>query len=281
MNKQVLETIVDCMAANIEMRDIQRIQTKHRMKLVEFWEIEKGDKVLEIGCGQGDTTAVLAYYVGESGLVQGVDIGSESYGSPVSLGDSAMYLTHSKLGKQINMNFNVDILSPEIDFPDGYFDCIVLSHCSWYLKSKKELFEILSKIKKWGKKLCFAEWDTNIHKIEQYSHFLSILIQAQLESFKDNSESNVRTLFTPNEIIKIAKHAGWTITNETSIFSPDIQDGQWEIHNVLTEFDEELQKNGELPIKLKELLQSEKNMLEEHIKVNKIIPLSVYAFTAN
>ncbi|WP_158095089.1 hypothetical protein [Gottfriedia luciferensis] len=45
-----------------------------------------------------------------------------------------------------------------------------------------------------------AEWDTRISSIEQYPHLLAILIQAQYESFKQNSESNIRTLFTPNDI---------------------------------------------------------------------------------
>ena len=43
------------------------------MKLAHFWDIKKGDNVLEIGCGQGDMTAVLAACVGESGAVDAID----------------------------------------------------------------------------------------------------------------------------------------------------------------------------------------------------------------
>ena len=35
-------------------------QLRHRMALVEFWATHPGDRVLEVGCGQGDTTVVLA-----------------------------------------------------------------------------------------------------------------------------------------------------------------------------------------------------------------------------
>ena len=34
---------------------------------------------------------------------------------------------------------------------------------------------------------------------------------------------------SPTDIRRIAETAGWTITNEHSINSPDLQDGKWEI----------------------------------------------------
>lgn len=55
-------------------------QFEHRMKLVEFWGIMPGSRVLEIGCGQGDCTVVLAEAVGESGHVDAVDPGAPDYG---------------------------------------------------------------------------------------------------------------------------------------------------------------------------------------------------------
>lgn len=63
-----LEEIVDCMLLNENDKEIQRTQTEHRIKLVDFWRVKKGDRVLEVGCGQGDTTAVLANAVGASGF---------------------------------------------------------------------------------------------------------------------------------------------------------------------------------------------------------------------
>ncbi|WML48289.1 hypothetical protein RCG23_24095 [Neobacillus sp. PS3-34] len=65
MNDNIIDSILECMALNDNNTNIQRAQTEHRLKLAEFWGIKKGSRVLEIGCGQGDTTAVLAYLVGE------------------------------------------------------------------------------------------------------------------------------------------------------------------------------------------------------------------------
>ena len=282
MSDFTIGTIVECMASNedLNMRDIQRVQTEHRLKLVEFWGIKEGSRVLEIGCGQGDTTAALAYAVGKEGFVHGIDIASSDYGAPLTLGDSAHYLQRSTLGKQLKMEFDIDILSAEIDFPKNSFDYIVFSHCSWYLKSFEELEAMLTKIKKWGKSLCFAEWDSRIEMIEQYPHFLAVLIQSQYECFKESSLSNVRTLFTPTDVRRIAERADWTITNEQTLHSPQLQDAEWEIAMTVADYKEEIKYLINLPDKLKSLIQSEVILLEEAQKNHAIKPLSTYVFVA-
>ncbi|MFD2043566.1 class I SAM-dependent methyltransferase [Ornithinibacillus salinisoli] len=276
----MVDEIVTCMASNNDMSDIQRIQTEHRVKLAEFWGVKAGARVLEIGCGQGDTTAVLAHFVKENGFVHGVDIGSRAYGAPITLGESADYIMRSALGKQVKMEFEIDILASEVEFPINSFDYIVLSHCSWYLESHEALLSILKKIRKWGKQLCFAEWDTNINTIEQYPHVLAVLIQAQYESFKQTSEANVRTLFTPSDIRKLASEAGWKIENEDSIYSPKLQDGEWEVGQVLSEFETELNHLNDMPEKLASLIKSEVSILKDHIQKQEMKPLSTFTFTA-
>jgi SAM-dependent methyltransferase len=280
MKDKVLMDIVSCMAVSEQAFDIQRVQTEHRIRLAEFWEISKGMKVLEIGCGQGDTTAVLAYYVGQEGFVNGVDIGPEDYGAPITVGEAASYLKESMLGKQIKMEYRVDVLDSKIDFPENYFDVIVLSHCSWYMKSSEELGKILNKARNWGRKLCFAEWDTRISAIEQYPHFLAVLIQAQYESFKSSSTSNVRTLFTPMDIRRIASSSGWSIFKESVISSENMQDGKWESNMVNNVYKAELEKLDDIPDKHVQLIHSELELLNEYCRNNTIKSLSTYAFTA-
>ena len=280
MNPNIVEKIVDCMPPNSGDPNIQKVQTKHRLKLAEFWDVKEGDKVLEIGCGQGDTTAVLTFLVGDTGVVHGIDIASPEYGSPLTLGESINHLKKSQIGNRIKIDFDVDILSPQIEYPENHFDLIVLSHSSWYMKSTEELHDILKKVRKWGNKLCFAEWDTRIQSVEQYPHLLSVFIQAQYECFKTTSLSNVRTLFTPQEIRRIAETAGWTIVAEKSIDSPELQDGKWEIEQVLTNFDDELKMVDNMPPKMATLIKSQINLLESAIVTKEIKPMSTYAFTA-
>jgi len=259
---------------------IQKVQTEHRLKLVDFWNIKAGSKVLEIGCGQGDTTAVLAHTVGVEGFVHGIDIASPDYGSPVTLGDAINFLKNSPLGNRIKINFELDILSDEVDFPEKSFDYIVMSHCSWYLKSPMEFLDMLKKIRKWTNVLCFAEWDMRIQKNEQLPHFLSVLVQAQFECFAESSLSNVRTLFTPKDIQQIAEDAGWEIVTEKTIDSTHLQDGKWEIESTLTDYKELIETADHLPVKYKALLQSEISLLEDAKDQNKVISMNTYAFTA-
>ncbi|MGP9040375.1 methyltransferase domain-containing protein [Cytobacillus sp. FSL W7-1323] len=272
-----VDIITDCMATNFE---IQKVQTVHRLKLAEFWGIKEGDRVLEIGSGQGDTTAVLAYLVGEEGFVHGIDIASPTYGTPITLGESITYLLNSKIGKQIHIDFHMDLLSDQIEFLEKSFDHIVFSHCAWYMNSIEEFAALMKKVKKWGKNLCFAEWDTRISVVEQYPHLLSVLIQAQYESFKKESDANIRTLFTPFDIQKVVREAGWDIEKEHIIFSPELQDAKWEVTKLVRDLHTELEQLGEIPEKLKSLIFSQMSMLEDFRVTNEITPLSVYAFTA-
>lgn len=55
-------------------------QLAHRQELIAYWDIQPGSRVLEIGCGQGDTTVALADAVGENGKVVAIDPGSPDYG---------------------------------------------------------------------------------------------------------------------------------------------------------------------------------------------------------
>lgn len=274
--EQIIEEILTCMPSS---NKIQKVQTQHRLTLAETWEIKKGSKILEIGCGQGDTTAVLAYLTGENGLVHGIDIASADYGAPLTLGESVTFLQNSALGSRIKIDFETDILTDPHRFPDNYFDYIVLSHSSWYLRSFEELAKMLKMLRKWGKQLCFAEWDTSINSVEQYPHFLAVLIQAQYEAFKKNSTANVRTLFTPEDIRKLAKDAGWEVIKEQSIHSPDLQDADWEVHMTLADYQEELAAI-EMPDKLRYLIESEIHLLKSSIEKIKLSPMSTYTFIA-
>jgi SAM-dependent methyltransferase len=279
-NSKKVDYIIQCMAASGLDANIQRVQTTHRLKLAEFWGIKEGSRVLEIGCGQGDTTAVLAYLVGEKGMVHGIDIASPDYGAPLTLGHSMGFLQESDLGSRVKVDFEFDILSNEVHFPDGYFDFVILSHSSWYLDSFEELRVILKVLKKWGNTLCYAEWDTRIKTDEQVPHFLSILIQAQYECFKKNSFSNVRTLFTPMDAMEIAGSCGWNVVAQQSFPSSELQDAEWEIAHTLNHFEEELASIKNMPMKLENLIRSEIKLLGDSVGGNRLLSMSTYSFVA-
>ncbi|GGG67884.1 class I SAM-dependent methyltransferase [Paenibacillus radicis (ex Gao et al. 2016)] len=279
MNQAQQDLLTACMAVYGDSSDgIQRVQTEHRCKLAQFWQIQKGERVLEIGCGQGDTTVVLAQLVGEDGFVHGIDIASPDYGAPMTLGEAAAGLRASAIGSWIQLDFEIDVLGME--FPNQSFDTIVMSHCSWYFASREQLLQVLTKVRKWGKRLCFAEWDARIASIEQYSHLLAALIQAQYEAYKRVSQSNIRTLFAPGDLLEIAEAAGWSVNSEGTIYSPDLQDGGWEVDYTLQCYEEEMKAAIDIPAKLTALIASQIAMLTEAKRTHGIKPLSTFAFIA-
>jgi SAM-dependent methyltransferase len=258
----MIDQILQCMAMAQSEPEIQRIQTRHRIRLAETWGIEEGDRILEIGCGQGDTTAVLAYMAGESGFVHGIDLADPDYGSPVSVGESAKFLMKSSLGSRIQMDFNFDFLQEEAQLEAEGYDLVVLSHASWYLKSHEQLLSILQKARRIADRICFAEADLRIDRFEQVSHLLAVLIQAQVEVFKKNSNANIRTLVGQEDAIRLMERAGWRIVEEDRVEEPELQDGEWEMAYTLHEVMQEVEAMGDLSDKWKALLQTMGDLLQ-------------------
>lgn len=102
-----MEHLLKCMKI-IGDDTIQRTQLTHRIELVKTFQVKKGMKVLEIGCGQGDTTVVLADAVGETGHIVAIDIASPEYGAPITLGEAAETISQSPLGQRIDFHFETD-----------------------------------------------------------------------------------------------------------------------------------------------------------------------------
>ncbi|MFS0780724.1 class I SAM-dependent methyltransferase [Bacillus sp. 1P06AnD] len=278
MDKAIIDYIVNCMIHG-EDTSIQEIQTEHRLKLAHYWGIKKGSRILEIGCGQGDMTAVLAYAAGKDGFIHAVDIASPAYGAPFTLGEASTYLKDSPLGKTIQFSYNLDLLSPDVQFEKNEFDYIIFSHCSWYFSSPEELQKLFHRTRSWGASLCFAEWDSRIMDIEQMPHLMAALIQAQYECWKEESQSNIRTLFTPNDIRNLIGQAGWEIERDSQIYSPMLQDAKWEVDFVLSEYENELKQITGLPLKAERLLRSQIDLLMQSSKTS-IKPMSAYVCKA-
>lgn len=281
MNTKIsIEELAHYISPTGKLTDIQAVQTQHRLHLAEFWGIHAGENILEIGCGQGDTTAILAYLTGNTGSVHAVDIASPDYGSPETLGEAIAKLQQSPIGKQITVSFDTDILAPEVDFPENTFDTIVFSHSSWYVNSQETLLEMFAKLNKWSKRLVFAEWDTRVTESHQLPHFLAALLQAQYESFRQTTEANIRTLITPEDSLILAEKAGWRITKEATIPSKQLQDGEWEVAMTLSDAPDIITSLQSVPDKFKTLLTSELNTLKTYNQQSSIQSMDTFAFIA-
>ncbi|MDZ5472868.1 class I SAM-dependent methyltransferase [Bacillus sp. 31A1R] len=207
-----------------ETDEIQKVQLQHRMDLVEAFGIKIGMKVLEIGCGQGDTTVALADAVGETGKVIGIDIASRDYGAPLTLGQATDIIRSSALGERITFHFNTDF---DMFQSTEKFDMAVLSHSSWYFKSKEDLHRYFKKLRKMTKYVCIAEWDLDFTHLSQRAHFCAASILGLYSNFVNN-DGNIQNLFHKEQMIKLLNEAGFQIVRQDIVDASYLQDGHWE-----------------------------------------------------
>ena len=210
---------------NLFLEDqIQQIQLQHRLELASVFEINEGMRVLEIGCGQGDTTVALADAVGSTGHVVAIDIASPDYGAPLTLRQATDIIKKSELGGRITFHFETDFANFDVK---EVFDVVVLSHSSWYFQQTEDLLHYFKKIKQMAKRICFAEWDLDFTKVSQRSHFCAATILALYSSFVNN-DGNIQNLFHKTQIQELLLEAGFTNTKTQIVDASYLQDGDWE-----------------------------------------------------
>ncbi|MEV6165408.1 methyltransferase domain-containing protein [Streptomyces sp. NPDC052052] len=268
------------MAAAGHSPDIQLSQTRHRAALVADWHIAPGSTVLELGCGQGDMTAVLAEAVGPEGRVVAVDVAEPSYGAPVTLGESADRLMAGPLGPRIDFRFATDVLDPSVDFPENTFDHVVLAHCSWYFASFGQLRDTLARVRPWARRLCFTEWDLTPASGDQLAHLLAVLVQGQTEAAGSRGQGNVRTPFSREELLRLLPEAGWTADSSGSVDTGELQDGDWEIAACLDLAGTE-EHLAALPEPVRHLVLSQADVLRAVAKPRGNRALAAYSVTAH
>lgn len=214
-------------------------QTEHRLALLEKWNISwQGAKVLELGCGQGDCTAVLAEAVGPDGHVTAVDPAPPDYGSPYTIGEAQAHLSAGRLGPRIHW-----VRTDPLEFLRAddtlQYDVAVLAHSPWYFASPSLLLDTLRLLSTRAKKVCIAEWSlSSPGSPATNAHVLAVLAQAALECHKapEETRSNVRTVLSPAQLKKVAAEAGLQVDGECTVTpARGIYDGMWEAKAVVGE----------------------------------------------
>ncbi|MFG2974490.1 methyltransferase domain-containing protein [Streptomyces sp. NPDC048331] len=267
------------MAAADHSPDVQLSQTRHRAALVASWHIAPGSTVLEVGCGQGDMTAVLAEAVGPEGRVVAVDVAPPSYGAPVTIGESAARLAAGPLGPRIDFRFGTDVLDPSVDFPGSTFDHVVLAHCSWYFASLGQLRDTLARVRPWARRLWFTEWDLTPASDDQVAHLLAVLVQGQIEAAGSHGQGNVRTPFSREGLLRLLPETGWTADGSEPVDTQELQDGDWEIAACLDLLGRK-ERLAALPEPVRQLVLSQADVIRAIAKPRDNRALAAYSVTA-
>lgn len=232
------DLIVDLTLTDPNHINVQDSQTRHRMQLLQHWNVPTASKVLELGCGQGDCTTVLAHTVGERGKVVAVDPADLDYGAPFTLGQAQGHISKSTIGKRITwvqqppLDYLSSLPLPSSTSSEGgkTFDAAVFAHSLWYFSSASQILSTFRALKQHSKRLLLAEWSLVATNPSAQPHVLAALTQAALECRKPTSESNIRTVLGPKRLTQLALAAGWQLASEIRMESGEgMWDGRWEV----------------------------------------------------
>ncbi|KAJ5167465.1 S-adenosyl-L-methionine-dependent methyltransferase [Penicillium canariense] len=212
---------------------------RHRLALTRTWDIQPGSRVLDIGCGQGESSLVLALINGPHGRIAGIDTAPPDYGGPYTIEQSQKHIQESALGERIEF-LRADTASLFLHYAStGPFDAAVLCHSLWYFPdpaSIAHVFQLLANAN--VRYLCLAEYGFRASRPEQRPHVLAARAQAQFHSLRKSvatgtREPNVRSALTPTELLDAAGQSGWR-EKRSGYMQPDpqIRDGQWEVQFV-------------------------------------------------
>ncbi|KAK4222338.1 hypothetical protein QBC38DRAFT_490176 [Podospora fimiseda] len=234
---------------DIESYFIEMTQAYHRIKLINAFgplAIHPGARILEIGCGQGTCTAVLADAVSPSGgHITAIDPAPGTYGAPFTLAQAQNHLTSSPTSPQhikngITFHLQTDLFSLLQKNPNAKWDTAVLVHSIWYLdEPEKTLSQILKALKGKVKRICVAEYALQASNPKAVPHVLAAVTRGMLEAHKEigTSESNIRGVISPRGIINHFEHAGggkWRLERQAVVVPIDaLSDGSWETDSVL------------------------------------------------
>lgn len=215
---------------------IEVAQATHRINILNAWSaIHHGSKVLEIGCGQGNCTAVLAEAVGPTGHVDALDPAPPEYGSPFTLAQAQGHISQSQVGDRVTWHR----ATPEAflaDQGERRWDVVVLTHCIWYFQSPNVLSNILQALRGRVDKICIAEYALRATKHTAVPHVLAALARGMLEAHKSQSSQNIQTLLSPESIGQVAEQEGWMPCAKTFLIPGEaLLDGSWEVGSVISD----------------------------------------------
>ena len=207
----------------------------HRCRLAEFWQIPDGAHVLEVGCGRGFTTTVLATAVGSQGKVIAIDT------QPLEKGSWHQWsskLLNSVVGSRVQYCFGTDLLEPSVTFEDGSFELAVFSHSPFFLTSPQVLAALFRRVRPWSKRLAYAEYDLQPRDLAQTPHMLDFLTQAYLILLApEESKGSVHSLLLPSEARQMAEQGGWHVAQDLLLQGPG-GGSSWQEH--ITELSREM-----------------------------------------
>ncbi|KAJ5503319.1 hypothetical protein N7463_006193 [Penicillium fimorum] len=217
---------------------------QQRLAIINEWDVQPGEHVLDIGCGQGESCLALALQVGNLGHVTGIDPAQPDYGSPYTMGETQEHIRKSILGPRITFQCTDtrSFLASLDKQPSTVIDSAVLCHSLWYFhddKAAHSLFATLADFK--IARIYLAEYSYSSSQENQGPHVLAAKAQASFHACKTPCEpglreQNVRAGLNQRSILKAVEDAGFAVAREGYLTpGEDLLEGHFEVDYVLGE----------------------------------------------
>ncbi|KAI2817244.1 hypothetical protein CBS147482_5838 [Aspergillus niger] len=171
---------------------------------------KQGSKVLDIGCGQGESSLVLALINGSHGQITAIDTAPPGYGGPYIVHQSQKHIQASTLEQRIWLlrTDTASLLSHHTSTEK--FNAAVLYHSLWYFPDRARVAQVFQLLADTNiHYLCLAEYGFRASRPAQVPHMLAVQTQAWYPSLRKSAatrprEPNVRSALTPDELLDVA-----------------------------------------------------------------------------
>lgn len=191
-NEENVNTILaNCLLLEKQREPAWIPRIKVRLAIVGAWDIKPGARILDIGCGQGESAVTLAHMLGPDTAVHAIDPGLPDYGSPYTLSQSWDHIsTKTELGRRIH--FHSADAAAFFQSPTGRslaesqsLDGATLCHSLWYFPDGGSVGDVFQTLSRAGvRRVYLAEYAFEASSLDQEPHFLAAKSQALFQAYK-------------------------------------------------------------------------------------------------
>ena len=201
------EAVIDWLLQNgltfreYELKHNPYIRTK--LEICQFFGIKEGWKILDVGCGSGGTSIAAASLVGPTGEVIAVDP------SKLQINRCTMIIEKTGFDEIIETRI-ADVL--ELDFPDNFFDMVLLLYTPQFLGYTKDLKNVIEKTGRWTTRIGIADHTPIPAEISEFNYLLYNWFSNDLARASTGKRTD--RLYHPGELRRALHATGWTLTRE-------------------------------------------------------------------
>lgn len=181
--------------------DHHKTKEQERYQTIESLDLKKGDVVLDLGCGPGLWTRLLADKVKPNGRVVGIDFSTDLINYAVRS------MENDPLDKIIEFR-NADFY--DIPFSENTFDFVFFGNCLAYVTDYFKVLEEVKRVTKNGGRIAVKDFDGGLFIVYPMDPELSLkVLAAAAKSLKENPPEPLFDNFMGRKIHGILMEAGF------------------------------------------------------------------------